>query len=360
MTICLNMIVKNEKGVILRCLESVWPLIDTYVIVDTGSKDGTQEIIRQFFKEKGLKGELHDQKFIDFETNRNQALELAKGHGDYILFIDADEQLTFEEDFALPPLKEDSYLIECDRHSLIFYRRQLVKAALEWEWVGVLHETIEGKNPFSTAILPGVVNHVSLGGGARLNNPMTLQLDAKILEEAIKKNPFDNRSIYYLAQVYRMLGKKELSLKLFKRRIDHQDGSEEVYHSLLQIAQIKEESGKHLDQVYKAYAKAIDARPTRKEGYFYFARYLRRKNQLKQAYEIAKKGFELPETRDLLGVESKVYSYKMALEYAVIAHGIGKPEEARTVALNLLKQKKLPAEARTLINSIWNPLGITG
>ncbi len=351
------MIVKNEKGVILRCLESVLPLIDTYVIVDTGSKDGTQDIIRQFFEENDLKGELHEQQFIDFEANRNQALELAKEHGDYIFFIDADEQLIFEEDFALPPLKEDSYLIECDRNSLIFYRRQLIKAALEWKWVGVLHETIEGKSPFSTAILPGVANHVSLGGGARLTNPATLQLDAKLLEEVIEKNPTDSRSIYYLAQIYRMLGKKEPALKLFKRRICHQDGSEEVYHSLLQIAQIKEESSKHLDQVKIAYARAIDVRPTRKEGYFYFARYLRRKHQLKEAYEIAKKGFELSETRDLLGVESKVYTYKMALEYAVIAHGIGKPVEARTVALNLLEQKNLPAEARTLINSIWNQLG---
>ena len=45
-TICLCMIVKNEAGVIKRCLDSVRAIINTWVIVDTGSDDGTPEIIR--------------------------------------------------------------------------------------------------------------------------------------------------------------------------------------------------------------------------------------------------------------------------------------------------------------------------
>ena len=76
-TICLNMIVKDEKDVICRCLASVKPVIDYWVIVDTGSSDGTQEIIRAFMKE--IPGELHERPWINFGHNRNEALELAKG-----------------------------------------------------------------------------------------------------------------------------------------------------------------------------------------------------------------------------------------------------------------------------------------
>ena len=43
-TICLNMIVKNEAPVIGRCLASVLPFVDRWVIVDTGSTDGTQVV----------------------------------------------------------------------------------------------------------------------------------------------------------------------------------------------------------------------------------------------------------------------------------------------------------------------------
>jgi len=42
-TICLTMIVKNEAQVIRRCIDSVRRFISYWVIVDTGSTDGTQE-----------------------------------------------------------------------------------------------------------------------------------------------------------------------------------------------------------------------------------------------------------------------------------------------------------------------------
>jgi glycosyltransferase involved in cell wall biosynthesis len=44
-TISLCMIVKNESHVIERCLNSVKPLLDYVLIVDTGSTDNTIEVI---------------------------------------------------------------------------------------------------------------------------------------------------------------------------------------------------------------------------------------------------------------------------------------------------------------------------
>ena len=43
-TVSLCMIVKNEEDVLARCLDSVKDLVDEIIIVDTGSKDRTQEI----------------------------------------------------------------------------------------------------------------------------------------------------------------------------------------------------------------------------------------------------------------------------------------------------------------------------
>jgi len=46
-TICLCMIVKNEVDVLGACFASCRDLIDHWVICDTGSTDGTQELIRR-------------------------------------------------------------------------------------------------------------------------------------------------------------------------------------------------------------------------------------------------------------------------------------------------------------------------
>jgi Glycosyl transferase family 2. len=78
-TVCLNMIVKNEIHVIRRCLSAVKEFIDYWVIVDTGSTDGTQEAIREFMKDSP--GELHERPWCNFAHNRNEALDLARKRG---------------------------------------------------------------------------------------------------------------------------------------------------------------------------------------------------------------------------------------------------------------------------------------
>ena len=63
-TLCLNMIVKNESHVIKRCLDSVKPIIDYWVIFDTGSTDGTQRIIQEVLKD--IPGQLHERPWVNF------------------------------------------------------------------------------------------------------------------------------------------------------------------------------------------------------------------------------------------------------------------------------------------------------
>src|ERR1044072_2443758 len=108
-SVCLNMIVKNEAPVIGRCLASVRSLIDRWVIVDTGSRDGTQALIGEALA--GIPGELHERPWRDFGHNRTEALRLAERADDYLLFIDADEMLRVPEGFSWPQLVDDAYFL---------------------------------------------------------------------------------------------------------------------------------------------------------------------------------------------------------------------------------------------------------
>ena len=92
-TIGLCMIVKNETKVIRQCLESTLPLIDYILIVDTGSTDGTQEMIRDFLAHHSIEGTVIDEPWRDFAYNRSFALERLRevAQVDYALIIDADD-----------------------------------------------------------------------------------------------------------------------------------------------------------------------------------------------------------------------------------------------------------------------------
>src|ERR1700722_18328602 len=187
-TICLNMIVKNESKVIKRCLASLLPIIDYWVIVDTGSTDETQQIIKDFMKENGVPGELYERQWIDFSHNRNEALNLARGKADYVFFIDADEYLVYESDFKLPHLDKDFFYVTISHSGSKYSRIHLINNHLDWEWVGVLHELIIPPPSRSYATLEKVVN-IFTTEGARSQDPQKYQKDAQLLETALRKDP---------------------------------------------------------------------------------------------------------------------------------------------------------------------------
>ena len=80
------MMVKNEEEMLPRCLNSIKHLIDELIVVDTGSTDKTIEIAESF----GAKIYHHPWE-NNFSKHRNQSLGYATG--DWILLVDADEEL---------------------------------------------------------------------------------------------------------------------------------------------------------------------------------------------------------------------------------------------------------------------------
>lgn len=88
--ISLCMIVKNEESNIANCLKSAQGVVDEIIIVDTGSTDDTIAICETF-----------NAKILNFKWNnsfaeaRNFGLKQAKG--DWILWLDADEEIDIED-----------------------------------------------------------------------------------------------------------------------------------------------------------------------------------------------------------------------------------------------------------------------
>ena len=351
-TICLNMIVKDESPVIKRCLASVIPLVDYWVIVDTGSTDGTQEIIKEFMKD--IPGELHEQGWVNFEHNRNQALQFAKGKGDYILLIDADEVLEFSKDFKLPQLEKDFYFIDTHFSGTIYKRVQLVNNHLDWKWTGVLHESIDSPQARSSDTLLGVVD-VARPEGNRSQDPKKFSKDAQVLEKALETDPHHTRYRFYLAQSYKDGGEYEKAIENYQKRVAMQGFDQEVFWSLLQIGLMQEALKKPPAEVIESYKKAYAYRPSRAEPLYRLALYQRLQGNFEAAFEAASQGLSLKIPQDLLFVENWIYEHGLLLEYSVAAYWTNRPLEALIASNLLLSKPSLPENFKVCAenNLVW-------
>lgn len=347
-TICLNMIVKDEKPVITRCLATVKPLIDYWVIVDTGSTDGTQNIIKEYMKD--IPGELHERPWVDFAHNRNLALDLAKNKGDYLLIIDADEMLEYAPNFTLPPLDAGAYNFTLLRGSLEYQLPTLIQESLNWRWHGVLHEYLASAKHATGGHLQGVFR-TTKSDGNRSQDPEKYKKDAALLEKGVKDEPNNERYVFYLAQSYRDAGEYTLAIQNYEKRVAMQKWPEEVFYSLWQIARLKEFLGKDPKEIEESYYKAYLYRPTRAEPLYDLARYYRSTDRNDKAYQITSVGKTIPPTTDILFVDAFVYDYGMQLEHSVAAYWIGNYEESQKISQDLLSKTSLPDDIRTLVSN---------
>ncbi len=120
--------IENPAGGIIDFINSTVPFVEKAVIVDTGSIDGTREILQDLSKYyDNLK--IIDSNFIDYSTARNISLKYART--EYVLVLDADERLT-REDF-----KDLKSLIQ--KRQKPGYNFQLVNVYLDCESHSPLH-----------------------------------------------------------------------------------------------------------------------------------------------------------------------------------------------------------------------------
>ncbi len=353
-TICLNMIVKDEKKVITRCLNSLKPLIDYWVIVDTGSTDGTQNLIKECMKD--IPGELYERPWVNFEHNRNEALKLAQGKSDYLLLIDADEEAIFPPSFTFSTLDKDYYFIQfVDPSSQMnFCRICLLNMRCDWQWVGVVHEQLKSNSSKTKATMPDIFYQIDTASSARSQDPLKYQKDAQLLEEALAKDPDNSRYVFYLAQSYSHAKEYKRALENYQKRSTMGGWDQEVFWSLLMSAKLQDFLEYPSDTVLQSYSKAYQYCPHRAEPLFYLTEYLIKRGQILLAYSLAQVGSKLSLPLEEGYVEPNIYEYGVRYLLAATACELGKYEEALPILQQLVAEKKFPAALEDPIFSYVN------
>lgn len=141
-------IMKNEEKNIPRLLVSLRGHVDEMVVVDTGSTDRSVEVARSYG------AQVYFQEWRgDFSAAKNEALE--KAQGEWILFLDADEEMWAEDlkklRLILACAKQEAFMLPIksfldpqERTHMLNYLVRVFRNRPQIRYQGRVHETVEG------------------------------------------------------------------------------------------------------------------------------------------------------------------------------------------------------------------------
>jgi len=346
--ICLNMIVKNESTIIIRLLESVTPLIDSYCICDTGSTDNTITLIQEYCESKNIPGKIIEESFRDFGYNRSYALKFCNDmkNADYILLMDADMKL----EINTPDIQKFKNMLINDAYYVVqgcpnFYNEniRIIRNDPTYHYWGVTHEYIELPD---NAVIENIskdilfINDIN-DGGCKENK---FQRDVELLIKGLEANPNNPRYLFYLANSYRDSKQYEKAIEIYIKRIQVGGWLQETWHSYYSIANCYMELN-NPERAILYWLEAYQIMPTRIENLYKIVNYYRRKGHYAVAlifYEVADKvRLENPPLNHLF-LENDIYEHKLDYEIFIIGYYTNMNKHAMiNMCMSLLNKRNI-------------------
>jgi glycosyltransferase involved in cell wall biosynthesis len=378
--VLLLLMVKNEAALLPRCLRAAAPFVDASFVFDTGSEDETLQVA-----ERAGCG-IAQGPWEDFGRSRTASLKAARVHvvrelrwqlhESYALVLDADMVLrgdvgAFRTYMGAALTAEVSAVTVVQVAGVLAYRNtRLMRLVDDWCCKGATHEVWvrSGGRSDRTALLDaGVLSIEDLGDGGCKQDKF--ERDERLLLAALRDDPSDARSQFYLAQTYRDRDKLQEAILAYERRIAAGGWREEVWYSHYGIVQCLVRLGLFKQAAQKV-KEAADVCSDRAEAAIFLAAALRHEGSrlwleggsssapakavalFKKAWRYLELCSKLPTPQsDRLFLEPDAYGARLQLEKSHLAYYGAPNDPAAGLAAALACEGTWEAEA--LRNAVY-------
>ena len=298
--ICLCMIVKNAGPGFEKVLTENLPVFDEWCILDTGSTDGTQNIIRKVLENK--RGQLYEEPFINFRDSRNRCFELAGKSCKFLLTLDDTYIVQGDLRDFLKEVRSDQF---SDSFSLLiksgdseYFSNRIIKSATELRYKYTIHEVIPDENNINVTIPVNRATILDVRSDymeKRTNDRK--YFDLQLLFKEFENDPDDPRSLYYIAQTYGCLGNEEKKAEYFEKRINHpKEGYiQEKIDACFELARCYNFKlpGHPWEECEKLYLQAWELDRTRPDSLYFIGIHWYLEKDFLKAYEYFKLAFKV-------------------------------------------------------------------
>ncbi len=299
-TLSLCLIARDEENNIPRCLSSAKDIVDEIIVVDTGSRDNTLRAARS----EGARV------FTlpwsgNFSEARNYSLNQAKG--DWILYLDADEELVPGSEEIIKTLIKDAtvegyyFIIEnlLEKGEKINHLNlRLFRHRPEYQFRGLIHEqilpSILNRDPKVRLLkTPVTILHRGYTQKER-DSKNKLERNLAILKNAVMQNPRDKFMKYNLGVAYFEGKKHEESLVVFENLVEEVDSNTGYYPSLLRNLIICSVELKKYNKALKYCQKGINLFSDYQELYYLAALIFKENQHYSKALNMLEKCLSMP------------------------------------------------------------------
>jgi hypothetical protein len=338
----LVMMVRDEAGSIAETIASARHIVDRWTVLDTGSTDGTQNIVRTWLR--GIPGQLAEERFVDYGASRSRALDLAGEACTFTLMLSGDE--TLREGAALRRFCEaragdvaGAYLVDTRMGGEVYGSARLARTAARWRYVGETHEVLVGTDGQGSAErVPDALIVHDVSRRSRAAVVARWERDLDILNRQLVAEPGYRRALFYRAQTLECLGRLDDAIDAYQARIDAGGWHEEVFIAMLRQARLSAIAGRPWADVERLFMQAWLFSPWRAEPFYDIALHYLDERNWDRAFVFAEAAAIIPEPRyDILFIEADVYRWKAADAMAVAAWYLGKKDVGRQAAERAVK-----------------------